>query len=387
MNKARIILVCLLSGLLGGSLAGQTGLHREGSFWVETTTGSESVGAGDQLRISTIGNVTVRGGSGGQVTYSINRKVRARNAEEARDELQEAGVNVTRQGHYVRLVVNDATGPVDLQIAAPHALSRVIVETDVGNIEVMDIDGGVAAKTDAGNIRLNHVKGSVDVNSSGGTLQLGDVGGSAHANSAAGDITAGTIGGDARLETAGGDITVQKVNGSIRAITAGGNLHIVSVGGSVVGSTAGGLIDIGRAGGVITVHNAGGGPITVGSADGGARCENASGAIKVSSVTGALRLSTAAGSVIAQIQGARLLTDSYVSTGSGDITVYLPSNLGVTIRAENDGATRAQGIVSEFSALQVHFDGATVTARGELNGGGPVLHIDGTGGMIWIKKK
>ena len=110
MNNSGIILGCLagsvvaLCGLSAGLVAGQSGLHREGAFWVETTSGSESAGNGDQLHIATIGNVTVRGGAGSQVTYTITRKVRAHSADEARDALQEAGVNVTRQGHFLSLI-------------------------------------------------------------------------------------------------------------------------------------------------------------------------------------------------------------------------------------------------------------------------------------------
>ena len=90
---------------------------------------------------------------------------------------------------------------------------------------------------------------------------------------------------------------------------------------------------------------------------------------------------------MAQILGEILMGDSSVSTASGDITVYIPSNVGVTIRAQNDGASRAQGIVSEFQGVQVRMNGGTAFAAGAINGGGPILRLEGTGGTIWIKKK
>jgi len=383
IGKCTVAIPVILAAAL---VAGQPGLHREGEFWVETTSGSEAMPQLDQFRVSAEGNVTVRGGSGGDVTYSVTRRVRARNEAQARDELQEAGVNFTRQGRSARLIVNDAAGPVDLQVTVPRAVGKVTIGTAVGNIEVSDIAGGVAAETGAGNISLKSIKGSVDITSQGGNLDLGDVGGSARAVSAAGEVVANSIGGDARLETAGGNITVQKIGGSARTVTAGGNIRIAQVGGQVGANTGGGTIDIGKVGGIATIHNAGGGSIQVGSS-GGARCENASGAIKVGSWNGALHLSTASGSVIAQIMGDRLLSDSYVSTASGDITVYIPSSVGLTIRAENDGASRAQAIVSEFQTVQVRMNGGTVVASGAINGGGPVLRLEGTGGIIWIKKK
>lgn len=368
-------------------MAGPPGLHREGEFWVETTSGSESMPQVEQIRVVAEGNVTVHGGSGADVSYVVTRKVRARNESDAREALQEAGVNLTRQGHAVRIIVNDATGPVDLQVTMPRSVAKVFITLAAGNISVYEINGGVSAQTSAGNIELRAVKGGADVSTDGGNLKLGDVGGSVRAVSAGGEITGNVIGGDAQLETAGGDIVVQKIGGSARAVTAGGSIRIAQVGGAVAANTGGGTIDIGQAGGVVTIHNAGGGPIQVGSSVGGARCENASGAIKVGSWNGMIHLTTNSGSVVAQILGEKLLGDSFVSTASGDITVYIPSNVGVTIRAENDGASRAQAIVSEFQSVQVRLNGGTAFAMGPINGGGPVLRLEGTGGTIWIKKK
>ncbi len=381
VNKIGAML--LLSAAL---VAGPPGLHREGDFWVETTSGSESMPQLEQIRVVAEGNVSVRGGSGSDVSYVVTRRVRARNEAEARDAFQEAGVNLTRQGRAVRIVVNDATGPVDLQVTMPRTVAKVFLNLAVGNIDVSDISGGVSAQTSAGNIELKAVKGSADLSTDGGNLKLGDIGGSVRAISAGGEVTANSIGGDAQLETAGGDIIVQKIGGSARAVTAGGSIRIAQVGGAVAANTGGGTIDIGRAGGVVTIHNAGGGPIQVGSS-GGARCENASGAIKVGSWNGMIHLSTASGSVIAQILGEKLLGDSYVSTASGDITVYIPSNVGVNIRAENEGASRTEAIVSDFQSVQVRLNGGTAVAVGPINGGGPVLRLEGTGGTIWIRKK
>jgi hypothetical protein len=117
------------------------------------------------------------------------------------------------------------------------------------------------------------------------------------------------------------------------------------------------------------------------------KCDSASGAIKVGSLDGATRLVTASGSVVAQLHGSRLTSDSYIATGSGDVTVFIPYNLSVTIRAQNNGVSRVQSIVSEFPGLQIRFDGGTATARGDVNGGGATLRIEGNSGTIWIKKK
>jgi DUF4097 and DUF4098 domain-containing protein YvlB len=366
--------------------AGQPGLHREGEFWVETTTGSEAVGQGEQLKITTIGDVLVRGTNRDQIEYTLIRRVRARNAAGARDALQEAGVTLTRQGKYMRLGVDDSTGPVSLQVMVPRNLRGVIIGNDSGGVEVSDFGGSVVARTAAGDVRMNRISGSVDVATDGGALHLVAIGSWAKATTDAGDITADTVGGEARFETGGGNITVQKVGADIRAITAGGKVRIGDVSGTVVASSGGGIIDIGRAGGAVTASNDAG-PIVVGSANGGVHCASGSGAVKVGPTSGALKIVTASGSIVAQLQGDKLTSDSYVSTESGDVTVFLPPRIGLTIRARNTGATHLESIVSEFPGLQIGVRGGTATAIGALNGGGPLLQIQVTSGTIWIRKK
>jgi hypothetical protein len=379
---SRLILVLVTTTLA----AAPPGLHKDGDFWVDTTSGFEAMGQVDQLRVVAGGNVTVHGGNGAGVSYAVTRKVRARNQSEARDRLQDAGVNFTRQGRNAMLIVDDVGGPVDLLVTVPRAVSRITVGTSSGNIDAIDIGGALGAETAAGNISVKGVKCDAMITTQGGNLDLTDIGGWVRGVTAAGDITAGLVGGDAQLETAGGNVTVQKIGGSARLVTEGGNIHLGQAGGAVSASTGGGTIEIGKAGGMVSVHNAGGGPILVGSS-GGARCESASGAIKVGSWNGMLRLSTASGSVVAQILGEKLLGDSYVSTNSGDITVYIPSNVGVTIRAQNEGGSRDQSIVSDFGTVQVRVSGGSAYATGAINGGGPLLRLEGTGGTIWIRKK
>jgi len=371
------------AGLLVG---GEPQLHREGASWVQTTNGSEFLGEGSQLKIVCLGNVTVKGASREQATYSLTRRVRAGSEAQARDIFQEATVAFTRQGRLARLVVGDDAGPVDLQLTVPRNIRTVFVHTESGRVDISDIDGQASAESGAGKITVSRVKGGVEVRSAGGKVQMSQIGGSARVISAGDDIVADSIGGDATLETGGGNITVQKVGGGIHANTGGGTIRIGEAGGAVIANTMGGQIDIGQAGGTVSARNSGGGPIQIGSAT-TVRCENASGAIRVGSLNGAMRVSTASGSVIAQLLGDRLVGDSFVSTGSGDITVYVPSNLGVTVQAQNEGSGRTRSIVSDFPGLNIRSQGVTVTARGAINGGGPVLRIQCTGGMIWIKKK
>jgi hypothetical protein len=71
-----------------------------------------------------------------------------------------------------------------------------------------------------------------------------------------------------------------------------------------------------------------------------------------------------------------------LETGNGDVTVLIPSNLGVTIRAETDRGR----VVSDFPFAQ-RLMGMQVRAEGAINGGGPMLRIAGAGGTIFIRRQ
>ncbi len=372
--------------LSSGLFAADSGPRRDGEFWVETSTGSLATGDAEQLKITLVGDVVIHTGATPQVEYRLIRRVRVRSLAEARDALQNAETSLARHGRYLRLSVDGDTGPVSLQVTVPRSLAAVGVGTGTGSIEIDDFDGSFIAQSGGGDARIGRVKGNLDLSTGGGTLHIGEVGGWARVTSGGGDITAESIHGEASFQTLGGDITVRKAGGAIRAVTGGGKVRIEQAAGAVVASNGGGgAIDIGRAGGMVSARNTGGGPILIGSAA-GIQCESASGVIRAAS-SSVMRIVTASGNVVAQFQGETLSSDSFISTGSGDVTVFLPSKLRVSIQAQNAGATRREGILSEFSSIRAAIAGGAAIASGSLNGGGPLLRIQGTSGTIWIRKK
>jgi DUF4097 and DUF4098 domain-containing protein YvlB len=124
------------------------------------------------------------------------------------------------------------------------------------------------------------------------------------------------------------------------------------------------------------------GPVQVGSAA-AVRCESGSGGVRISNIAGPLRVTTAVGNIVASLAGGRAFANSFLETGNGDITVSIPSNLGVTIRAETDWGR----IVSDFTVLTPRVYGMRAVAEGPVNGGGPILRIAGMGGTIFIKRQ
>jgi DUF4097 and DUF4098 domain-containing protein YvlB len=385
MNWRCLIALAAASVALGGE---ESKLSREGDFWVQTVTGSEPAVAGGRLRVTTRGPVTVRGAAQDQIRYTITKRVKARSESEASRRLSRFLVRTYRQGDTTVFAVahaGDAWGSADVNVTAPRGFREVILETHGGTVDASDLAGSVQVQTGGGAIRLDRISGPVVARTAGGEITLGTVESSARCTSAGGPIRVQSIRGEAWLETAGGDISAAEVGGPLHASTAGGGIHVKRAGSTVSVNTAGGAIDVGSARGMVTAESASG-AIQVGGAS-GVRCDTREGGIELSNVTGGLHATTAVGNVIAQLLRGGSPEDSYLVTGLGDITVFVPSNLGIRILAQIESAPSSKRIVCDFPGVKVRMDGPLVVAEGAINGGGPLLRLSSTGGTIYIRRQ
>jgi DUF4097 and DUF4098 domain-containing protein YvlB len=250
-------------------------------------------------------------------------------------------------------------------------------------VEANGIDGSLEVDSAAGPLSADRIRGDCRLKTEGGAIRVGDIGGTLRATTGVGPITVHSSGGESVLQTMGGDIVVGNAVGPVRAETSAGTVRIEKAGGAVVATTGGGQIWIGGAKGMVTANNAAG-MVYVGSAA-GVTCNSGSGGVNLGSISGSIRVTTLMGS-IASLLGANP-ADSYLATGRGDITVWIPSNVSVTILAENDMADTPRRIVSEFPQVPVRREGARLVARGAVNGGGPVLRISAVVGTIFIRRQ
>ncbi|MCC6857206.1 MAG: hypothetical protein IT158_01525 [Bryobacterales bacterium] len=387
--KRHVYALTLAAGwlmLAAASPAAAEELRREGQFWVETVNGTEPIAPNGTMRIATLGAVSIKGGVQDQLSYSFTKKVRASNQADAKRQLDQFVLRASREGSTTTLRVAHGTGVADLQVTAPRTVASVQVETHGGSVAVADMNGAVTAVTGGGPIRCDRIGGEVVARTAGGEIALDEIRGGVRCESAGGNIRARVVRGSINCGTAGGEITIQEAGGPVRVSTAGGNIRIARAASTVNADTAGGAIDIGQASAMVRAET-GGGPIDVGGAN-GVRCESAGGAIRLGNVTGSVRASTSVGAVLARLLAGGRFSDGFLSTGGGDITVFIPSNLAVTIRAQNTAV--AQGvrrIVSDFDEVNVRVDGPLVVGEGSINGGGPVLRLAGSGGTIYIRRQ
>lgn len=363
-------------------------LAREGTFWVEAVTGHVASTRLESFRIETRGSVRVRGIPAGPVRYSLVKRVKAKTELEARRLLDQYRVRVLNESGLAILQIShggENEQAAELTAEIPRGLKDVIITTHGGAVEATDLDGALRAETGGGRMRLDRLGGRVTALTAGGEISLGEIRGAIRCQSAGGTITARAIGGEAFLETGGGEIVVGEARGTIHASTAGGGIRIDRAGGPVEAATAGGALEIGRVRGAVTAKNLGG-PIRVAEAD-GVSAETAGGAIRLERVSGSLRASTLVGSIFANLARTRAIHDSILETGGGDITVIIPVNFALTIRAENSSSAPMRKIVSDFPEIMVKTMGPMVVGEGKIHGGGSLLRLLGTGGTIFIKKQ
>jgi DUF4097 and DUF4098 domain-containing protein YvlB len=376
-HSSRAALVALSAALALGQP-----VERRGAFWERVIYGNAP--ASTRLRILAHGPVTLQAGAGPQITYSVRVSVRARTENEARQVMQHYAVRVERGGGGW-LILNAPAGPVvtNVIVKTPRLESAAISTSD-GVVDASGVDGPLTVDTGGGELNIDRIQGDCKLYTVGGDVRIGAIGGKLQCSTGAGRIGVRSVKGQATLETVGGDIQVDEVLGPLQCQTGGGGIHVIRAGASVNAGTRGGPIIVEHAAGIVSARNMAG-PVQVGAAP-GIQCESASGGVRLDNIAGAMRVTTSLGNILAAILGGKL-EDSFLATGNGDITVIIPSNVGVNIRAQNDLADSLRRISTDFRTVTVRRQGHQLVGEGPVNGGGPLLQISASAGNIFIKKQ
>jgi hypothetical protein len=382
--------VALVLSLIAVSVSAQEVLRREGQDWILESSGSVPVPAMGVVTVKTTGGVIVRGGSANRVSYLLRTRVQARSEAEARRLLRGVVLRALNRSTSLDFVLGPTRADLssDVEIQAPSALKRLLIHTGGGNISTANIAGNVEAQTAGGVLQIDRIGGDLFARTGGGEIHLGRIEGGVKCFSGAGSINVERCGGESWFETAGGEITVKETGSPVHCSTAGGSIRVERAASSVTAHTGAGRIDVLNAGGVVMAENSGG-SIQVGSAQ-SVRCESSGGAIRLKNVTGSLRAITDVGSILAELIPGLKLQNSTLTSGTGDITVLIPSNLPLTVRAQCDSG-RSGRIISDFPEILVKLisvqRNSSLTAEGALNGGGPLLQISANNGVIYLRRQ
>jgi TonB family protein len=299
----------------------------------------------------------------------------------------------------------DAQFWVQFEVAVPRGYS-VEVNTEAGDITTADIGGTASLHTQGGNIKTGRIgtsgmrdaswgRSAAKLETEGGHIQVLDVAGDLTAITGGGHINVGNIAGDASLRTGGGHIRAGQIGGRAELETVGGNITVAHAGSFVSVRTGGGQIDFGEVRGSVHAQTGGGG-IRVMYVSGPIELESSSGSICLTRVAGALQAATSGGTITAWINpdspseggNVHLAGPSQLASGNGDIIVFLPRNLAVTIDATvtNGGLHRIEADPSLHFIVQASNSlTGPVHATAVLNGGGPPLKLRSTAGKIRLQ--
>ena len=292
---------------------------------------------------------------------------------------------------------------VQIVVTVPYTFS-VDINTGGGDIETADLAGRVTLVTQGGNIRAGRIgapgmqanagdQPAAKIETQGGHIFLADVAGDVDAYTAGGHIQAGIISGNAKLRTGGGHVRASQIRGTARLETDGGNIAVGEAGGFVAVRTGGGQIDFGEVHGSVHAQTAGGG-IRMMYVTGPMEVETSGGSICLTRVANTVRADTGEGTITAWItpdaqdshKPVRLPGPSQLSSRTGDIVVFLPRDLALTVDAtvENGGPNRIEVDPALPLNIQAHAVGPS-HAMGNLNGGGAVLRLHTAAGKIRLK--
>ena len=401
-------LITILAWLGPATIAQDTHISREGNAWGEIVTGSSAGARTLRVRVD-VGSVIVRGGKQPGIDYTLHMRSQASSEQDARRQFEGYKVSTYVKGD-TAWIVGEWQGVHRVRIGP----ARVIVDTGSQrkfsgefDINVPREIGLVKIETDGGNVDTTGIAGRVEAESGGGSIHLDDIGGGVHAETGGGSIEVGTISGEIGLHTGGGSIEVHHANGKLVAETGGGSVQIMSASqgasvetggggidvkqcmGKIKVSTGGGSIDLGDIGGPAEIDT-GGGSIHLASAKGHVDARTGGGGIELYGVPSA-RAETGAGGIIVKLvkTGAQPASSS-LETSAGDITVYIAPDVAISVRASVDLGS-GHHITSDFPGIHIASEGdkwgpRTLSAEGNLNGGGPVLKVRTTTGDICFKR-
>jgi DUF4097 and DUF4098 domain-containing protein YvlB len=382
-----------LAVLASLALCQEARVYREGGNWVQETTGE--LGAAKNLRVKLAsGAVRVQGGSQAGITYVIHRRAYTSSEQQARRQFESYKVNTSLKGDTAWIVAEsggrDSKCADDFVINVPRNLESAKIETGGGSVNATGIAGRVELGSGGGSLHLDDIGGDVSAETGGGTIEIGNVAGSVNLQTGGGNIKIASVKGEIKAESGGGSLVLLSgLQGAVLE-TGAGSIRVDKCSGTVKATTGGGSVDLGEIGGPAEIET-GAGSIRVASAKGRVRAQTGGGSIHLDGAT-SVQAETSAGGIVVKLVSlaGAAHTNSTLETSAGDITVYLANDVAISIRAAIEVANN-HTINSDFPDIHVSTEGGqwgpkTVTAEGQLNGGGPVLKVRTNSGSVNFRR-
>jgi DUF4097 and DUF4098 domain-containing protein YvlB len=374
--------------------AQETKMSREGGSWAQEVSGS--LAAVKNLRVKVdMGSVVVRGGQQQGINYVFHTRFGNSSEQEARKQFEQYKVTAYVKGD-TAWITGDWQGghhprhfSGEFSVMVPREMALVKLETEGGNVDATSLAGRVEASTGGGSIRVDDIGGGVAAETGGGSIEVGTVSGDLGLHTGGGSIQVHQANGKLVAETGGGSVEIQSCAQGAVIETGGSSITVRHCNGKVKASTGGGSVDLTDVGGPAEIET-GGGSIRLSSAKGHVHAETGGGGIELYGVPSATAETGAGGITVKLVNNGGERRDSDLETGAGDITVYIASDVAINVRASVDMGN-GHRITSDFPDIHINSEGGdwgpkTLTAEGQLNGGGPWLKVHTSTGDICLKK-
>lgn len=365
---------------------------------------------------ATNGSITVTGSDRNDVVVEETIRFEDASREEVTEYLDEHATGYKQTNNTVRIRGPRLNGDGwwgsddDVQyryrVQVPRQFSTRL-QTSGGSLTITDLEGSVDGKTAGGSVTTERITGNVQVHTAGGSLALRGIDGQVQGRTAGGSIEVEDVTGPLNVRTAGGSIRISEVDDSVTAKTAGGSVQVERVDGTVEARTSGGDVTVRgvaqevrakTSGGDIELRDLGG-PVTAETSGGDIEGDNLRGAVDARTSAGDVELEnvaapitarTSVGDVEIEITATSFATDPAIQlrTSHGDIELTLPPDLQASIRAKVEGYGGMGGdeeIRSDMPLSRKGGDGAPLRATGDMNGGGPAIELETSGGSIRIE--
>ena len=225
-------------------------------------------------------------------------------------------------------------------VQIPRELELVKVETRGGSLNFSSMLATVLGATGAGSVKLDDLDGSVKITSGGGNVEVGRLGSDFSLTTGGGDVHIKNIGGQTHMNIGGGKVYVGSTKGA-DIQTGAGNIEVRKCNGDLAASLWRRQSNSGRVNGAVQAETTGG-SVHLDSAKGRVQVTTGGGSVELFNLGQGAKVETGAGGITAEFVGKRgTFSDSSLHTAAGDVVVFLPRDLPVTVHASVRHGDRA----------------------------------------------
>jgi hypothetical protein len=314
------------------------------SFTAAAATGEQiktnfnAVSGGSLVVDVDFGSIDVATNSTNEVSVDVWRKVTRKDQAEEAQFLRDNPVQFTREGDTVTVHCRQKRGE-----------HRWFHWGSNGN----RIEGKFTIRVPA---RFN-----ASLIASGGAIAVSDLTGKVNADTSGGGLKFTRLHGPLVGDTSGGGIRVVDCEGEIKIDTSGGGIELAGGGGSLQGESSGGGVKVRNFRGPVSVESSGGG-ITVENAGGKLRAESSGGPVHA-------------------VLPSPIPGDVSLESSGGGVTVMVPPDAAFNLDAESSGGGVSCDLPITIQGKKQHDE-----LKGAVNGGGPTLKLESSGGGVHVKK-